>query len=352
MKEKFELQNNHFIQLQNRDESDITERKDKIKQDEQDKKLYNDKLTILNEKIVQNKIELVDEDKAKEDVNTLAKLEAKIERANKDLSDLAVRHGISPKPLLDYFHTLLLSPITGYRQKNTKADLPEVNHNKTIHGSDHIPFEAKREYYQKMEELYDRAFAGDVQLKVEPKDRPNIQLDVEKRRNEPVLETINEVIDSDALSLMALNDHMVKEVKQFRKNMDDHRVLSENFNEWFKYFTSILSGGIIPRSADTIKFDDVVAINKYIDGIRDPYGLKFKLKYWYLDPRFVDEKLSSKGMFKPYYAYHGLVQTSKGKKEQPVYHFTSPIGAIGKYWQKAEMNITKDKHFSQKFLDP
>ena len=79
MKEKFELQNNHFIQLQNRDESDITERKDKIKQDEQDKKLYNDKLTILNEKIVQNKIELVDEDKAKEDVNTLAKLEAKIE---------------------------------------------------------------------------------------------------------------------------------------------------------------------------------------------------------------------------------------------------------------------------------
>ena len=79
MKEKFELQNNHFLQLQNRDESDITERKDKIKQDEQDKKLYNDKLTILNEKIVQNKIELVDEDKAKEDVNTLAKLEAKIE---------------------------------------------------------------------------------------------------------------------------------------------------------------------------------------------------------------------------------------------------------------------------------
>ena len=505
---------------------------------------------------LQNKIKAFMRDRLEskeESDGRIIELEAKIERANKDLSDLAVRHGISPKPLLDYFHTLLLSPITGYRQKNTRVDLPEVNHNKTIHGSDHIPFEAKREYYQKMEELYDRAIAGDVQLKVnpikiaerrnpeskiveyenkkilhlinkiknidvkkldeaieweqgeisgrkeprltayygdkgtdysysgkepippkswipeilaikkqieditgvkfnsvlvnkyrnekdsigrhadnepelgtnpiiasvsfgaevpfnlhstkkggrdyrinlkendllimqgetqeqflhsvpkategrkprinltfrrtsmkeaKPEDRVKIKLDVENRRNEPVLETINDVIDSDALSLMALNDHMVKEVKQFRKNMDDHRVLSENFNEWFKYFTSILSGGIIPRSADTIKFDDVVAINKYIDGIRDPYGLKFKLKYWYLDPRFVDEKLSSKGMFKPYYAYHGLVQTSKGKKEQPVYHFTSPIGAIGKYWQKAEMNITKDKHFSQKFLDP
>jgi hypothetical protein len=151
---------------------------------------------------------------------------------------------------------------------------------------------------------------------------------------------------------MALNDHMVKGIKEFRKNMEDHRVLSENFNEWFKYFTSILSGGGLPRSADTIKFDDIIAINKYIEGIRDPYGLKFKLKYWLLDPRFVDEKLSSKGMFKPYYAYHGLVETSKGIREQPIYHFTSPIGAIGKYWQRAEMHITKDKNFSQKFLEP
>jgi len=79
MKEKFELQNNHFIQLQNRDESDITERKDKIKQDEQDQERYKTKLNELNEQIIQNKNQLTDEDKAKEDVNMLSKLEAKIE---------------------------------------------------------------------------------------------------------------------------------------------------------------------------------------------------------------------------------------------------------------------------------
>lgn len=322
-----------------------------------DKNIKGDVTSKLIPEVIelQNKIKafMRDRPESKDEADgRIVELESKIERANKNLSDLAIKNGISPKPLLDYFHTLLLSPITGYRQKNTKVDLPEVNHNKTIHGSNHISFEAKREYYQKMEELYDRASAGDVQLKVEPKDRPDIKLDVENRRNEPVLETINDVIDSDALNLMALNDHMVKEVKQFRKNMDDHRVLSENFNEWFKYFTSILSGGGLPRSADTIKFDDVIAVNKYIEGIRDPYGLKFKLKHWLHDPRFVDELLASKSMFKPYYAYHGLVQTSKGIKEQPIYHFTSPIGAIGKYWQRAEMNITKDKNFSQKFLEP
>jgi len=79
MKEKFELQNNHFIQLQNRDESDITERKDKIKQDEQDQERYKTKLNELNEQIIHNKNQLTDEDKAKEDVNMLSKLEAKIE---------------------------------------------------------------------------------------------------------------------------------------------------------------------------------------------------------------------------------------------------------------------------------
>ena len=523
-----------------------------------DKNIKGDVTSKLIPEVIelQNKIKafMRDRPESKDEADgRIVELESKIERANKNLSDLAIKNGISPKPLLDYFHILLLSPITGYRQKNTKVDLPEVNHNKTIHGSNHISFEAKREYYQKMEELYDRASTGDVQLKIDPikiserrnpeskiveyedkkilhlinkiknidmkkldeaieweqgeisgrkeprltayygdkgtdysysgkepippkswipeilaikkqveditgvkfnsvlvnkyrnekdsigrhsdnepelgtnpivasvsfganvpfnlhsnkkggrdyrinlkendllimqgetqeqflhsvpkategrkprinltfrrtsmkeakpEDRVKIKLDVEKRRNEPVLETINDVIDSDALNLMALNDHMVKEVKQFRKNMDDHRVLSENFNEWFKYFTSILSGGGLPRSADTIKFDDVVAVNKYIEGIRDPYGLKFKLKYWYLDPRFVDEKLSTKGMFKPYFAYFGKVQTSKGIKEQPIYHFTSPIGAIGKYWQRAEMHITKDKNFSQKFLEP
>ena len=275
-------------------------------------------------------------------------LDALINGGNKKLTELAMKNKINPELLLNYFHTLLLSPITKEMQGRSK--FPVVNHYKDIHSSEQIPFKTKRDYYQKIEELFERTRTeAEVNLKVEPID---VVLDVEKRRNEPILKTINEVIDSDAIELMAINDHQVKEIKKFRKNMEEHRVMSENFEQWFEYFTSILSGGIKPREATTIKFDDIVAINKYIEGIRDPYNLEFKLKYWHLDHRFVDEKLSTKGMVKMYYQYHAPVQTIKGLKTKPIYSFTSPIGAIGNYLHKAERFITKDMSFAEKDLIP
>jgi DNA repair exonuclease SbcCD ATPase subunit len=79
MKEKYELQNSHFIQIRNRDESDITERKDKIDQDTKDQEQYNTKLKDLNDKIILNKTELKDSEKATQTANQLSKLEAKIE---------------------------------------------------------------------------------------------------------------------------------------------------------------------------------------------------------------------------------------------------------------------------------
>ena len=79
MKEKFELQNSHFIQIKNRDESDITERKDKIDQDKKDQEQYNIKLKELNNKISLNKVQLEDSEKANKTANQLSKLEAKIE---------------------------------------------------------------------------------------------------------------------------------------------------------------------------------------------------------------------------------------------------------------------------------
>jgi DNA repair exonuclease SbcCD ATPase subunit len=79
MKEKFELQNNHFIQIKNRDESDITERLNKIEQDKKDQDQYNVKLKNLNAQISTNKLELEDSEKTTKTANQLSKLEAKIE---------------------------------------------------------------------------------------------------------------------------------------------------------------------------------------------------------------------------------------------------------------------------------
>ena len=79
MKEKYELQNNHFIQIKNRDQSDIIQRKDKIEQDKKDQEQYNAKLKDFNNKIYWNKIELEDSEKTTKTANQLSRLEAKIE---------------------------------------------------------------------------------------------------------------------------------------------------------------------------------------------------------------------------------------------------------------------------------
>jgi len=79
MTEKYELQKKHFEQIQNRDNSDIEDRKEKIKENDQYNYQYNQKLQLLNEKIVSVKSELIDKEKTDKKANQLAKLEAKIE---------------------------------------------------------------------------------------------------------------------------------------------------------------------------------------------------------------------------------------------------------------------------------
>ena len=79
MKEKYELQNSHFIQIKNRDQSDIIQRQDKIEQDKKDQEQYNAKLKDLSNKIYWDKIEFEDSKKTDKTANQLSKLEAKIE---------------------------------------------------------------------------------------------------------------------------------------------------------------------------------------------------------------------------------------------------------------------------------
>ena len=79
MTEKYQLQKSHFAQIQNRDTSDIENKKEQLKQSEQANYQYNTKLQQLNEKIISVKSELADKDKVDEKANQLAKLEAKIE---------------------------------------------------------------------------------------------------------------------------------------------------------------------------------------------------------------------------------------------------------------------------------
>tara|TARA_X000001388_G_scaffold77268_1_gene77322 strand:+ start:3382 stop:11955 length:8574 start_codon:yes stop_codon:yes gene_type:complete len=280
-------------------------------------------------------------------------IDTKIKLGNERIFDLADKYNINPEPMLKYFHTILLSPLTGAKQTGTT--MPLLKHYKIIHGSQAIDPMTRREYYSRIEDLYNRSKIQDtpVDLQIETK-LPEIPKDVfEPKATLDAFKEIDHVIKSDALDLMAINKPQVKEIKQFKKFLKDNPFLADNFNEWFKFFTGELSGRGMPRSATDFKMEDVVAINRFMKQFHDPKSLKFKLRYWNLDPRFVDSEMAIKGMVNKYQTYYAPVKYGSGKTvTEPVYRFMSPIGAISQYVLKAERGINKDRNASDFVIKP
>ena len=79
MTEKYELQKKHFEEIQNRDYRDIDERRDQLKENEKSNYEYNQKLQLLNEKIISTKAEIWGSEKVFKKEKELDKLETKIE---------------------------------------------------------------------------------------------------------------------------------------------------------------------------------------------------------------------------------------------------------------------------------
>ena len=79
MTEKYELQKAHFEQIQNRDNTDIEDRREQLKENEQSNYEYNQKLQTLNEKIISTKAEIWGSEKVFKKEKELDKLETKIE---------------------------------------------------------------------------------------------------------------------------------------------------------------------------------------------------------------------------------------------------------------------------------
>ena len=89
MTEKYELQKKHFEEIQNRDYRDIDERRDQLKENEKSNYEYNQKLQLLNEKIISTKAEIWGGEKVFKKEKELDKLESKIEhKLSKEKKDV------------------------------------------------------------------------------------------------------------------------------------------------------------------------------------------------------------------------------------------------------------------------
>ena len=89
LSEKYELQKKHFDEIQGRDKSDIEDRRQQLKENEQSNYEYNQKLQTLNEKIISTKAEIWGSEKVFKKEKELDKLESKIEhKLSKEKKDV------------------------------------------------------------------------------------------------------------------------------------------------------------------------------------------------------------------------------------------------------------------------
>jgi len=271
-------------------------------------------------------------------------IDSEILKTSGKLEKLARKYGILPDSLINYYHNLLLSPITGIPKKNNKYF--KNGFYKAIHTSQSIPFELKANYYKNINELgYRLQDIGikDVTLNID-KEKYKMFKDVEKQP----FKTMQEFIMSDALTKKAYTKEDFRQVKEFQRFLKNNDYIRDNFDAWFVNFTSILSGNVVPRDSTTMTIEDIHAINKYWKGLQSVDGdMSIKKKFYLLDPRYLSETMTGMGMINKYPSYFAPVLTKDGLVNKQVYLFTSPIGRIMRYHDAAERFTNVDIDFEK-----
>jgi hypothetical protein len=261
------------------------------------------------------------------------------------LEEIERSHGIPDGTLKDYFYYWLLSPITSETKYNKKLnkEFPVTQYYKELHGSRQIPIYAKRNFYRAMDDIYYRNKDKDsASLDIKQVDIENNEL----IKDNKLFNKINDVIE-ERIDLIAMNSEDAKAIRDFKVLKAEHPMM-EDFNVFFESFT--LDEGRA-RDSTTIKMEDIYAINKFWDTVRDPKNIELGLSHYYKAIRQVDTELKMGGIYKKYlFGKHTPVLTSKGVVHRPVYKLVSPMGALAEYFKKSESGKTKFRTLAERDL--
>ena len=253
------------------------------------------------------------------------------------ITERALAKNLNPDPFIKYYHTLALSPIKGTVNKKGFA---ESNYSPFIHGSRLIPYSTRRDWYKKYE-----AFVNKVEKEYKvPSDEKTLDAVAGlKILNELPTAKTNKIVEQLSLNLkdvkkpkteksdldyLALNQKDAKAVDIFKKHINQHPIARENFQDFFSDFTSNY-GDMIPRNAQDITMKDVYALNEYFKRANDPTDFKFHLKYFLMDPKYVDEFFKAKGIAKKVHEY--TIKNPDTKKNVAVAKIMGPYGEISQY---------------------
>ena len=272
------------------------------------------------------------QDKSRDNV-TNADLDTLINTTRKGLAEIEVKQKLPEGMLQDYFHYWLLSPI---RQLQNGKNQPQYY--KSIHASNMIPMQVKRNFYKQLDTIYDRVKAEEGLLKIKEADVKEVLKESPLVKERKVSNNINDAILNKELEGLALFESDVREVKKFQETLKNNAMMSRDFNEWYTGFTTNVLNN--PKDATTMNMRDIKLVNRYIESLNSTKDMELKLAQFYQHPLTVDEVMQAKGLFGGYHkALNVPVQTSKGTVKRDVKVIMSPVGNIANYFKKMEASM-------------
>jgi len=262
-------------------------------------------------------------------------IDARIRKTMERLQDIERSNGLPNRLLQDYYGYWLLSPI----RNNPKTDAPaSPQYYKMIHTSRAIPRTTKEKFYKKMDEIYDRAAAQQDKLVRIGNIKKNLK-DSVLSRNAEINKSINELVEEGGLRNLAVTSNDAKEIDIFKRNMDKHPFMTDDFNNWFTQFMGSTQGQL--RDATTITMDDVKFINNWLANINTKKGLELGLKVYYQHPLTTSQQMEAMNFHTRGMKIRETVRTGQGNVKRDVTYIYSPVESIARYIQSTESNINK-----------
>ena len=274
-------------------------------------------------------------------------VENMINKHVEQIKDKTVADGLDPAPFIKYYHTMLLSPITGVSKKKMdnrftppkENNFPELDYSQSIHGSKLIPQRTRQEFYQKLERFVNKLEKDyeDSSTNVKLADAFDVnKIGLKSQKTQKIVEQLELKFEKPSydkpkgsiIERLAINDKDLKAVKKFTETLDSNPLIKDNFNDWFGQFT-MNYGNMIPRSLQEMTIRDVHAVNQFFKKMGDPTDLSFHMKHFLHDPRYVDQLLVSKGIGRK--VSEMMVKNPKTGKLVKVANIVSPAGSISQY---------------------
>jgi len=153
------------------------------------------------------------------------------------------------------------------------------------------------------------------------------------------------LVDIDKLEFQSVSDNHVMAAREFRRILEDHPYIAEDFDAFWNRF-SLEARGVVKDVKD-MDLNDMMAFNDYINSVKKKgFQNEFKKKYWLQDPRTNDKELVVGGIYDVYETYANPVPKKGGTSVQKKIRVAlSPIGSMKEFQAKInrEENATADR---------